>query len=140
MQSADVLALAAEAVMITRAWNLTIGTAAEPLSDVGEEAFGLLQRALHLDAHHLLAHHLRIHLLEAQPLQRSTGAASVPGPRLQLGLDSAQALRRLASERTGGWAGQHMTGHLLHMPAHVLVRMGMWREAVQVRHGALGSR
>ena len=119
--------------MITHAWNLTVGTAAEPLSSVGEEALDLIQRALQIDEHHLLAHHLRIHLLEAQPVLPGPGTSDVPGPRLQLALDSGHALRKLARERTGGWVGQHMTGHLLHMPAHVFMRVGLWREAIQVR-------
>lgn len=49
----------------------------------------------------------------------------VAGEQLQLAVDSADTLMGLA-------ASSGMTGHLLHMPAHALMRVGRWHDAVQV--------
>jgi hypothetical protein len=130
VQDADMVALAAEALMISNPWNYT-DIPQNKLSPLGEKALKLINRAIFLDPFHLLAHHLRIHLLETQPIITSSqgdDANVTAGVLLQQALQSAKALQTLAM----GVNIQHMTGHLLHMPAHAFARVGHWQAALQV--------
>jgi hypothetical protein len=115
--------------MTVIAWNYTTTPTPGHLSPCASRVLRLIERSLYLDSTHVLAHHLRIHLLESQELVLEEGDASgarwVAGEQLQLAVDSADVLIGLA-------ASSGMTGHLLHMPAHALMRVGRWHDAVQV--------
>jgi tetratricopeptide (TPR) repeat protein len=80
------------------------------------EILGLLDRALALDPRHAGAHHYRIHVLESSPQ---------PGRAL----DSAQALTRLVPG----------SGHLLHMPAHIYMRVGRYADAIAANRAAIAA-
>src|SRR6185369_5214830 len=104
-RDADVGALFAEAMMDLRPWNQwTPEGKAQPGT---EEVLGTLDAVMKLRADHPLALHLYIHATEAS---RDPGRADV----------AANRLRDL----------QPGLGHLVHMPSHIDVRRGRWRDAV----------
>ena len=76
----------------------------------------LLDGALAQDPRHAGAHHYRIHVLESSP---QPGRAS----------DSAQALMRLVPG----------SGHLLHMPAHIYMRVGRYDDAIGANRAAIAA-
>ncbi len=111
---ADIGALYAESRMNLRPWDLwkEDGT---PQADT-QEILSTLETVLKLDQSHALANHLYIHSVEASP---------DPGRADQ----SAEALR-------GKYPG---LGHLLHMPSHIDIRRGRWREAAEANRVAIES-
>lgn len=111
-EDADVLALAAEAAMNVRPWNLwdRDGSPAP-----GTEAIvAMLERAIALDPDHPGAHHYYIHATEAS---RDPGRA----------LPSAERLPGLMPG----------AGHTVHMPAHVYQRVGRYADASAANRAAI---
>lgn len=101
---ADIGALFAESLMDLRPWDLwTSSGSPQPGT---EEVLETLERVLELDPDHPLGLHLYIHAVEASPHPERARAA-------------ADRLRYLAPG----------IGHLTHMPSHIDVRTGRWREA-----------
>ncbi len=101
---ADASTLAAEAIMNLRPWDYWRADGrAQPGTD---DIVGLLETALRLDSNHPGACHYYIHAVEAS---REPERA-------------VECAKRLASLMPGA-------GHLVHMPAHVFMRVGLYREA-----------
>ena len=100
----EVLSLYAEALMNLSPWNYWHGDgSARPATPV---ILDLLTRAVELNAYHPGACHLFIHAVEARDPARAVPCAE-----------------KLASMMPGA-------GHLVHMPAHIYVRVGRWADAV----------
>ncbi|KAI8463443.1 MAG: hypothetical protein J3K34DRAFT_526977 [Monoraphidium minutum] len=123
VNDADVFALAAEAFLNLRPWDYYT-----PLGNLRPEASraeALLRRALALDSRHPLALHLHIHVAEAgaPTLDGAGGDAAVWAGRA---LGSAEALAALGAQQ----------GHLMHMPSHIYVRAGLYKEAVDANKRA----
>ncbi len=111
-KDADVGALFAEAMMDLRPWNQwTPEGQPQPGTP---EVLATLESVMKLRADHPLALHLYIHAVEAS---REPGRAD----------DAADRLRDL----------QPGLGHLVHMPSHIDVRRGRWREAVTANTKAI---
>lgn len=111
-EDALVQALLAEALMDLHPWQYW--------QDNGEpypytpEILAALDHALTREPDHLLANHLHIHAVEASPHPERAE-------------ESADRLRRLAPD----------TGHLLHMPAHIYMRIGRYADAAEVNQTAI---
>ncbi|MBL1263408.1 tetratricopeptide repeat protein [Methylomicrobium sp. RS1] len=109
---ADIAALFAESLMDLHPWNFwTKRGEARPWTP---EIVSALEHALAIDSDNPLANHLYIHALEASP---NTSKA----------LPSA---RRLPSLVPG-------SGHLVHMPAHIYIRIGHYRDAILANQQAV---
>jgi tetratricopeptide (TPR) repeat protein len=110
----DLAVLAAEAVMTEHSydWWRDDGKP-QPWTP---RVVALLDRAAQLSPDHPGAHHYRIHLY---------GESSTPASAL----DSAQRLAPLAPG----------VGHLVHMPAHIYIRVGRYHEAVQANKAAVDA-
>jgi tetratricopeptide (TPR) repeat protein len=109
---ADIAALFAEALMDLHPWNFwTKQGQARPWT---AEIVATLERALTLDVDNPLANHLYIHALEASP----EAAKALP------------SARRLPSLVPG-------SGHLVHMPAHIYIRIGHYRDAILANQQAV---
>jgi len=80
------------------------------------EILRLLDRALTLDPRHAGAHHYRIHLLESSP-------------HPERALADARALTTLVPG----------SGHLLHMPAHIFMRVGRYGDAIASSQAAIAA-
>jgi tetratricopeptide (TPR) repeat protein len=103
---ADVATLFAESLMDLRPWDLwTLDGSPQPGTN---EIVSTLERALVLNPKHPGANHLYIHAVEAS---RDPGRA-VP---------AADRLRTLVPS----------SGHLVHMPSHIYVRVGRWDDAAR---------
>lgn len=111
---ADAGALYAESRMNLRPWDLWKDDGTPQPGTL--EVLSTLDAVLKLDSSHALANHLHIHAVEASP---NPGRADA----------SAEALR-------GRYPG---LGHLLHMPSHVDIRRGRWREATEANRIAIES-
>jgi tetratricopeptide (TPR) repeat protein len=110
----DIGAWFAEAMMDLRPWDLwTSGGAPQPGT---EEILQTLENVLGLVGDHPLALHLYIHAVEASPDPWKADAA-------------ANALRDLVPAH----------GHLQHMPSHIDVRRGRWREAIEANAKAVAA-
>jgi tetratricopeptide (TPR) repeat protein len=108
----DVQVLYAESLMNLHAWKLWApdGTPAPGT----ETIVATLERVLARDPHHLGANHYLVHALEASPTpQRALAAAG----RLAVLAPAA--------------------GHLVHMPAHVLHRVGRYEESAEANRRAV---
>jgi len=81
-----------------------------------KETLEALEAALKLDPNHPGALHLTIHALEASP-------------RPERAKDAATRLRGLVPD----------SSHLVHMPAHIDVRLGQWAEAARANERALAA-
>ena len=100
----DLATLAAESMMLLRPWNYWL---ADGKPQPGTEEFvGMLEAALQRNPDHPGACHYYIHAVEASP---------DPGRALE-------CAKRLPSLMPGA-------GHLVHMPAHIYMRLGLYREA-----------
>jgi tetratricopeptide (TPR) repeat protein len=112
--NADVAALYAESLMDLRPWDLWTK---EGTPQPGTETIvSVLERAIEVDPEHPLAHHLYIHAIEASP-------------------NPEKALP--SAERLGGIAPG--AGHLVHMPAHIFARVGMWKRSVESNAAAMDA-
>src|SRR5690606_9975556 len=78
------------------------------------EIVSTLERALEIDANNPLANHLYIHALEASPY-------------VQKAVASAECLPSLVPG----------SGHLVHMPAHIYIRVGRYRDAIRANQQAV---
>jgi tetratricopeptide (TPR) repeat protein len=108
----DVGALFAESLADLRPWDLwTEDGRPQPGT---EELLATLEAVMARHPRHPLALHLYIHAVEASPHPEKADAA-------------ADALRDL----------QPGLGHLVHMPSHVDVRRGRWREAIATNAKAI---
>ena len=109
---AVIASLLAEALMDLYPWDFWTkqGEARPWTADI----VSILERALQLDADNPLANHLYIHVLEASPY----AAKAIP---------SAQRLKSLVPG----------SGHLVHMPAHIYIRVGRYRDAVLANQQAV---
>ncbi len=111
----DASVLAAEALMDLHPWDfwdLQSGEARPWTPEIQARLEDILARA----PNHPMGHHLYIHLMEA---------SQEPGRALP----SAEALPRL----TPG------AGHLVHMPAHVYIRVGKYHEASEANMAAVAA-
>jgi tetratricopeptide (TPR) repeat protein len=111
----DVLVFYAEAATIaTRGdlWDRKTGAPAGPMGDVADR----LERALRTHPDHPGLNHFLIHAVDSSPHPERALAA-------------ADRLGRLAPE----------SPHLMHMPAHIYVRLGRYRDAVRVNEEAIAA-
>ncbi|WP_305906968.1 hypothetical protein Q9L42_018265 [Methylomarinum sp. Ch1-1] len=109
---ATMTALYAEALMDLHPWDFWSKQGkARPWT---AEIVSMLERALHLDANHPLANHLYIHALEASPYPEKAIASAQRLPALAPGL-----------------------GHLVHMPAHIYIRVGRYHDAILANQQAV---
>jgi tetratricopeptide (TPR) repeat protein len=108
----DAATLHAEAIMDTMPWNYWLPEGRhQPLTP---ELLATLERVLAKDPNHPGANHLYIHAVEA-------------GPTPEKGLPSADRLRDIAPS----------AGHLVHMPAHIYLRLGMYDAASRANEEAI---
>ncbi|MCM2257201.1 MAG: hypothetical protein NDJ94_16260 [Vicinamibacteria bacterium] len=113
-QDADVAVLYAEALMDVRPWDQwTREGTPQPGT---EEVLKALENARRLAPDHPGALHLTIHALEASP--RPADAK-----------EAADRLRALVPD----------AGHLVHMPSHIDVRLGRWKEAAEANERAIAA-
>ncbi|HMQ14598.1 MAG TPA: hypothetical protein PKC49_01375 [Phycisphaerae bacterium] len=110
----DIGTLYAEALMDLQPWDLW--TAEGEPKGIAPEAVAVLEHVLALDPHHPGAAHLYIHAVEASPHpERALAAADV--------------LRTAVP----------IAGHLVHMPAHIDVRVGKWQSAADQNVAAIAA-
>ena len=105
--------LYAEAVMDTQPWDYWEAAGTRPKGD-GAEIVAALERVLARNPNHAGAAHYYIHTMEAS----SNPQKALP------------AARRLAALAPGA-------GHLVHMPAHIYYRLGMYRESLDINKRAM---
>jgi tetratricopeptide (TPR) repeat protein len=113
-RDADVGALYAEALMDLRPWDLWTSRG-EPQPGT-EKVLEVLETVLTIRPDHPLACHLYIHAVEASPHPEKA-------------LRAADRLRHL----------QPGLPHLVHMPSHVDVRLGHWKEAAEANELAIAA-
>lgn len=107
------LALHAEAMMDTQPWDYWEAAGARPKGR-GAAIVAALEKALAQSPSHAGAIHLYIHAMEA-----STKPEKALAPA-----------RRLAAQMPAA-------GHIVHMPAHVYYRLGMYRESLEANKKAI---
>ncbi|MHB8797720.1 MAG: hypothetical protein ACYDBY_04575 [Thermoanaerobaculia bacterium] len=113
-EDADVATLAAEALMDTRPWDQwTKDGKPQPGT---AEVLAALETARKLAPTHPGALHLMIHALEASPWPERAAEA-------------ADLLRSLVPD----------SSHLVHMPSHIDVRTGRWKEAAEANEKAIAA-
>jgi tetratricopeptide (TPR) repeat protein len=110
----DAATLYAESAMDVRPWKLW--TKEGQPAEGTEEIVSVLESVLQRDPDHLGANHYYIHAVEASPLP-------------QRALPCARRLPALAPA----------AGHLVHMPAHVYMRVGDYAAALKANQSALGA-
>ncbi len=111
-KDAMVLTLFAESLMDLHPWDYWDKTGApKPWTP---EIINTIDSALKIDPDQLGANHLHIHAVEASP-------------NPQRAEKSADRLRELAPD----------SGHLLHMPAHIYMRIGRYEDAAKVNEHAI---
>lgn len=112
----DTLAtLYAESVMDTQPWDYWEAAGTKPKGRAAE-AFSALERVLRRHPEHPGAIHLYIHAMESS----ATPERALPHAR------------RLAALMPGA-------GHIVHMPAHIYYRLGMYREALDINKRAMAA-
>lgn len=112
----EVAVLAAEAIMDTSPWNYWQADKRSPIGRSGE-AVRLVEAVLARDPGHLQAAHLYVHLLEnsADPQRAETAADQLAKASLP------------------------EAGHLIHMPSHIYVLLGRYRDSIRVNVAAARS-
>jgi tetratricopeptide (TPR) repeat protein len=113
-QDADVGALFAEAMMDLRPWDLWLPDGTPQPGT--EEIVATLETVLRLNPKHPLGNHLYIHAVEASLHPEKADEAADRLRNLQPGL-----------------------GHMVHMPSHIDVRRGRWKEAVLANDKAIAA-
>jgi tetratricopeptide (TPR) repeat protein len=108
-----VLTLYAEAVMDTQPWDYWEAGGARPKGRASE-MLGALEKVLARNPRHPGANHLYIHAVEA---------STKPDRALP-------HARRLAALMPGA-------GHVVHMPAHIFYRVGMYKESLEINKRAM---
>ncbi|MFV1986121.1 MAG: tetratricopeptide repeat protein [Gemmatimonadota bacterium] len=112
----DVLTLYAAALMNLRPWDYWAGEYSDRVPNPGtERILEVLQSALELDDRNPGACHYYIHAVEAAYPERAEPCAD-----------------RLAELMPGA-------GHIVHMPGHIYIRVGRYREAVTLNEHAVHS-
>ena len=111
----DIATLAAESLMLLSPWDYwrDAGRAAKEHTP---QALKLLESALAAHPDHIAAIHFYIHLVEAS--------------------DQPQRAEPYADRLRGAVPG---AGHLLHMPAHIYLRLGRYKDALEVNKDAAES-
>ena len=104
---ADIATLYAESLMDCRPWDLWNPETREPRPET-PKVVAALEHALELDPDHPGANHYYIHAVEASTQPEKAAAA-------------ADRLRTLVPA----------SGHMVHMPAHIDVRVGRWAQAAE---------
>jgi tetratricopeptide (TPR) repeat protein len=110
----DVSSLFAESLMNLQPWDLWTGDGAPKGRAL--EIVAVLERTLVAAPNHPGANHLYIHAIEASPWP-------------ERGLPSAQRLRSLVPG----------SGHLVHMPSHIFIRVGHYADAVDANQKAIAA-
>lgn len=109
---AVIASLFAESLMDMHPWDFwTKQGDARPWT---AEIVSTLEQALEIDANNPLANHLYIHALEASPYVQKAVASAERLPSLVPG-----------------------SGHLVHMPAHIYIRVGRYRDAIRANQQAV---
>ncbi len=108
----DAAALYAESIMDLTPWRYWTPDG-RPLGGINT-VVSTLQRVIALNPNHIGANHFLVHALEASP-----------HPELALA----------AAHRLGNLAPQ--SGHLVHMPSHIYLRMGLWEDGINANQAAL---
>ncbi len=111
---ADVGALYAESLMNLQPWDLW--TAAGEPKGRALEIVSVLDRTLDVHPHHPGANHFYIHAIEASPWPH-------------LGVPAAERLSQLVPG----------SGHLVHMPSHIFVRVGRYADAADLNVQAIAA-
>jgi tetratricopeptide (TPR) repeat protein len=109
----DAQSLFVEALMDTTPWDYWLG-GVEP-KPITREMLASLEGVLERDPSHPLANHLYIHVVEAAYPERGIGAAE-----------------RLPEVAPGA-------GHLVHMPAHIFIRVGRYTDAAEANERAIAA-
>ncbi|AKC88316.1 hypothetical protein WQ53_09415 [Pseudoxanthomonas suwonensis] len=107
--------LYAEAIMDTQPWDYWEATGTQPKGHAGE-MLAALEKVLARNPEHPGAIHLYIHAIEASAWP-------------ERGLPHA---RRLAALMPGA-------GHIVHMPAHIYYRMGLFKESLEANKRAMAA-
>jgi len=110
-EDSDILTLYAAAVMNTVPWNYW-DSEGNPSPNIGE-AKAALEKAMEINPDNPGAHHYYIHMVE------------LPYP--DLGVPSAEKLGSLMPA----------AGHIVHMPSHIYIRVGRYKDAVSVNQQAI---
>ncbi|MGI9532291.1 hypothetical protein [Lutimonas sp.] len=108
---ADILTLYAAAIMNTVPWDYWDENG-DPSPNI-PEAKEALERAIEINSEHPGAHHYYIHMVEL--------------PKPDMAVPSAEKLRVLMPG----------AGHMVHMPGHIYMRVGRYKEAVEVNQEAI---
>lgn len=106
----ELKSLAAEAIMDLSPWNYWSNGEPRPQTPA---MLGMIDAVLAVDPNHPGACHLLIHAVEAAQPERAVGCAE-----------------RLASLMPGA-------GHLVHMPAHIYIRLGRYDDAIKLNEHAV---
>ncbi|MBX3423538.1 MAG: hypothetical protein KF752_18435 [Pirellulaceae bacterium] len=109
---ADVAALFAESLMNLQPWDLWTGEG-KPKGRTLEIA-AVLERTMALHPNHPGANHFYIHAIEASPWP-------------ELGIPAAERLQDLVPG----------SGHLVHMPSHIFIRVGRYADAAMANERAI---
>eukprot|EP00878_Enallax_costatus_P014401 GHUV01015061.1.p1 GENE.GHUV01015061.1~~GHUV01015061.1.p1 ORF type:complete len:401 (+),score=88.02 GHUV01015061.1:159-1361(+) len=120
-QDVDAYALAAEAFMNLSPWDYyNQDGSLKPTAATAEQ---LIRKALAINPKHPHALHLHIHLAEAgSPLAEPRPEAE----SAHRAVESAHMLNDINPQN----------GHLVHMPSHIFLRVGLYKEAVTVNRAA----
>jgi tetratricopeptide (TPR) repeat protein len=108
----DAMTLCAEALMDTMPWDYWLEQ--HQPKPATKDVLAMLENAIARDPNHPGANHLYVHAVEA-------------GPTPEKGLPSADRLRSISPG----------AGHLVHMPAHIYLRMGRYQEASRANEIAI---
>ncbi|MDX1393309.1 MAG: hypothetical protein R3195_02915 [Gemmatimonadota bacterium] len=112
----DVLALYGASLMNLRPWDYWAGDYTSRVANPGtERILAALERALEIDDENPGACHYFIHAVEAAYPERAEACAD-----------------RLAALMPGA-------GHIVHMPGHIYIRVGRYRDAVEANEHAVHS-
>ena len=109
---ANIACTYAEALLNKSPWVLWDLDSGEPKAHA-VIARGVIEKALLLAPNHPGLNHFYVHLMEMSPTP-------------ELALPACAVLRKYCPS----------AGHLIHMPSHIYVLLGMWREAVQANEDA----
>ncbi|MCM4168839.1 hypothetical protein KCTC52924_02534 [Arenibacter antarcticus] len=110
-EDADVQTMYAEAIMNTTPWNYWDSEGNPATNTLKGKA--ALERAMQLNPDHPGAHHYYIHMVEL--------------PHPDLAVPSADKLGSLMPA----------AGHIVHMPSHIYIRVGRYKDAVDVNKAAI---
>ena len=109
----SVQVLYAESLMDTQPWDYWQNAGTQPKGE-GGEIVAALERELARNTHHIAAIHYYIHAMEAST-------------RVEKALPHAKRLGALVPG----------AGHLVHMPAHIYYRLGMYKESLEANRRAI---